>query len=64
LKCMWPDFDAAELEAALDEFHCRERRFGCVPRPDAESTQPPARVYAFPKPMIQSNQSSIQEEHA
>jgi undecaprenyl diphosphate synthase len=64
LKCMWPDFDAAELEAALHEFHHRERRFGGVPRPDAESTPPPARVYAFPKPMIQSNQSSRQEEHA
>jgi undecaprenyl diphosphate synthase len=24
----WPDFDAATLEQALDEFHSRERRFG------------------------------------
>jgi len=28
--CMWPDFDEAELEAALAEFHRRERRFGGV----------------------------------
>ncbi len=28
---MWPDFDAADLEAALREFAGRERRFGAVP---------------------------------
>jgi undecaprenyl diphosphate synthase len=28
---MWPDFDEADLEAALDEFSSRERRFGGVP---------------------------------
>ena len=28
---MWPEFDAADLDAALDEFHHRERRFGGVP---------------------------------
>ena len=27
----WPDFGEAELAAALDAFHCRERRFGQVP---------------------------------
>jgi undecaprenyl diphosphate synthase len=27
---MWPDFDAGDLEAAVDEFQSRERRFGCV----------------------------------
>jgi undecaprenyl diphosphate synthase len=31
--CMWPDFGAAELDAALDEFRRRERRFGAVPEP-------------------------------
>jgi undecaprenyl diphosphate synthase len=31
LERMWPDFDAADLDAALDEFHHRERRFGAVP---------------------------------
>jgi undecaprenyl diphosphate synthase len=33
---MWPDFDAAELGAAVAEFHRRERRFGgLAPRPRA-----------------------------
>jgi undecaprenyl diphosphate synthase len=27
---MWPDFDAEDLEAAVREFHSRERRFGRV----------------------------------
>ncbi len=27
---MWPDFDAADLEAALRDFHRRQRRFGSV----------------------------------
>jgi undecaprenyl diphosphate synthase len=30
---MWPDFDGADLHAALAEFHRRERRFGGVPPP-------------------------------
>ena len=29
---MWPDFDASDLEAAVHEFHSRERRFGAVPK--------------------------------
>ncbi len=29
--CMWPDFDAAGLDVALEEFRRRERRFGAVP---------------------------------
>jgi undecaprenyl diphosphate synthase len=33
--CMWPDFAAPELDAALNEFRCRERRFGAVPEPKA-----------------------------
>jgi len=28
---MWPDFNDADLEAAVDEFNRRERRFGGVP---------------------------------
>ena len=28
---MWPDFDVADLDAALEEFSRRERRFGGVP---------------------------------
>jgi len=33
--CMWPDFGPAQLDAALDEFRHRERRFGAVPEPAA-----------------------------
>jgi undecaprenyl diphosphate synthase len=29
--CMWPDFDGAELAAAMADFRRRERRFGGVP---------------------------------
>lgn len=29
---MWPDFDKADLEAALEEFRHRERRFGGLPK--------------------------------
>lgn len=28
---MWPDFDASDLEAAVRQFHGRQRRFGAVP---------------------------------
>ena len=28
----WPDFGAAELQAAVDEFTARDRRFGAVPQ--------------------------------
>jgi undecaprenyl diphosphate synthase len=28
---MWPDFDEADLDEAVAEFHHRERRFGAVP---------------------------------
>jgi len=30
---MWPDFNEADLDAALEEFRHRERRFGGVPAP-------------------------------
>lgn len=30
---MWPEFDAADLDAAIAEFNHRERRFGTVPAP-------------------------------
>lgn len=30
LDCMWPDFDKAQFEKALDEFYARDRRFGAV----------------------------------
>ncbi len=28
---MWPDFDGEDLAGAIQEFRCRERRFGTVP---------------------------------
>ncbi|HVT92414.1 MAG TPA: di-trans,poly-cis-decaprenylcistransferase [Bryobacteraceae bacterium] len=30
-SCLWPDFRAADLEAAVADFHSRERRFGALP---------------------------------
>jgi undecaprenyl diphosphate synthase len=30
---MWPDFDEVDLDAAVEEFRGRERRFGGVPEP-------------------------------
>lgn len=32
---MWPDFDATDLEAAVQEFRSRQRRFGRVPEIDS-----------------------------
>jgi undecaprenyl diphosphate synthase len=34
---MWPDFDEADLDAALEEFKRRERRFGAVPEAAVQS---------------------------
>jgi undecaprenyl diphosphate synthase len=28
---MWPDFNASDLDAALRQFHTRQRRFGAIP---------------------------------
>ena len=39
---MWPDFDEADLEAALDEFNHRERRFGGVPETSPSNNLVPA----------------------
>ena len=42
---MWPDFTPADLRAAVNEFHHRERRFGAVPeaapfmQPTANATE-------------------------
>jgi len=41
---MWPDFDANDLDAALDEFRRRERRFGGASGKVEESCQAPARI--------------------
>ena len=32
-RTLWPDFDGEALRAAVEAFHCRERRFGAVPVP-------------------------------
>jgi len=32
---MWPEFQAADLEAAVRDYHARERRFGAVPEAEA-----------------------------
>jgi undecaprenyl diphosphate synthase len=40
---MWPDFDAEDLAAAVEEFQRRERRFGGVPeQAPGAGRQPPA----------------------
>ena len=31
LPRQWPDFQAADLAAAVAEFHTRQRRFGALP---------------------------------
>jgi undecaprenyl diphosphate synthase len=36
--CLWPDFDAAELDKALGEFARRERRFGQTSEQRAQAT--------------------------
>ena len=35
LQTMWPDFDAADLDAAVRAFRSRHRRFGRLPEMDA-----------------------------
>ena len=30
MDVLWPDFTAAHLDAAIDQFHSRNRRFGGV----------------------------------
>ena len=36
VDCLWPDFDARELDAALEEYATRHRRFGAIEaEPDA-----------------------------
>ena len=36
---MWPDFDANDLESAINDFRHRERRFGAIPASSLESLQ-------------------------
>lgn len=44
---MWPDFDVADLEAALKEFSRRERRFGAVPTSVFQSPSSAGRGHSF-----------------
>ena len=48
---MWPDFAAADLAAAVDEFRHRERRFGRVPEavsvPETRKSPSPRRLAAL-----------------
>lgn len=37
---MWPDFDGGDLEAAVNDFRGRERRFGAVPEAAALKAMP------------------------
>jgi undecaprenyl diphosphate synthase len=37
---MWPDFNAHDLDAAVRQFHSRQRRFGAIPSMAAVSTAP------------------------
>jgi len=50
---MWPDFNEADLDEALDEFRRRDRRFGCVtsaPSPAVPRPAPhPAATHAAPE---------------
>ena len=39
---LWPDFGAADLEAAIGEFNRRQRRFGGLPEPATHADSPPA----------------------
>lgn len=38
--CLWPDFDAAQLDASLRSYEARERRFGMVEPPPSEALAP------------------------
>ena len=38
---MWPDFDRADLAAAVREYRTRQRRFGGVPAAPPTVTRPP-----------------------
>jgi undecaprenyl diphosphate synthase len=37
---MWPDFDESDLDAALHDFHRRDRRFGAAPTPTSHPPFP------------------------
>ena len=39
--CMWPDFGAPDLAAAVHAFHHRERRFGGLPAREPQAATAP-----------------------
>jgi undecaprenyl diphosphate synthase len=41
---MWPDFDEADLDDALEDFHHRQRRFGALPSPSLQNSAGSART--------------------
>ena len=45
---MWPDFDAADLDAAVEEFRHRERRFGAVPASAIGAAANPGAAPSYP----------------
>ena len=45
---MWPEFDGNDLEAAVNEFRHRERRFGAVPAPQPQPTSAEPAQYITP----------------
>ena len=55
---MWPDFDESNLDAALEEFRHRERRFGAVPAISPINGLSSAPGCSFVKPTIQFNGTS------
>jgi hypothetical protein len=66
-KRMWPDFDEADLAAAVDEFRARERRFGALARAAGPNTaSAPASASAEPKQAVDrvSPATSLEPLHA
>jgi undecaprenyl diphosphate synthase len=41
---MWPDFNDADLDAALEDFHQRQRRFGALPLPSLTNSERTAKI--------------------
>ena len=37
---LWPDFGPADLADAVTDFQKRQRRFGAIPEPDSDTTEP------------------------
>jgi hypothetical protein len=67
---LWPDFDAAALDAALDFYAGRERRFGRTgprpraPRDDPERSADPTPPTHAPVPMSTPDQASWRQSRS